>query len=81
MTRPLFPLASAGAALLTSQDWKAPMKITGSTRVSFRLTFQYMCGLVALSVALTLPSTPPRGIYWPSFTSIFDRWQNVLMES
>lgn len=56
------------------------MKIAGSTRASFRLTFQCMCGPVALPVAPTLPSTPPRGTYWPSFTSIFDRWQNMLMK-
>gem|GEM_PF-5463263 len=61
------------------QGWNAPMKIAGSTRASFRLTFQCMCGPVARPVEPTRPTTSPRRRSWPFFTSIRDRWQNMLM--
>ena len=66
--------------LLTSgQGLKAPIKIAGSTRASFRLTFQCRCGPVARPVAPTLPSTPPRGSSSPTFTPMAERWQNMLI--
>lgn len=61
------------------QGWNAPMKIAGSTRASFRLTFQCMCGPVARPVEPTRPTTSPRRRSWPFFTSMRDRWQNMLM--
>lgn len=54
------------------------MKIAGSTRASFRLTFQCRCGPVARPVAPTFPTTPPRGTSSPTFTSMADMWQNML---
>ena len=74
---------SRASALLQAgrpQGWNAPIKIAGSTRASFRLTFQCMCGPVARPVEPTLPTTPPRGTLSPVFTSIFDIWQNMLMK-
>ena len=56
---PRWPVERPAAARLRgdNQGLKAPMKIAGSTRASFRLTFQCRCGPVARPVAPTLPTT------------------------
>ena len=55
---PRWPVERPAAAPARRQSGlKAPMKIAGSTRASFRLTFQCRCGPVARPVAPTLPTT------------------------
>src|SRR5690606_20285274 len=72
--------AGSGAARSRSAygRFAAPMKRAGSTRASFRLTFQCRCGPVARPVAPTRPTTAPRATSSPAFTSMADRWQNML---
>ena len=76
---PRWPVERPAAARLRgdNQGLKAPMKIAGSTRASFRLTFQCRCG--PWRGPWRPPCPPPAARHLvPTFTSIADMWQNML---